>query len=62
MKACSAAKLSVNGLTTAFVVKQKTNPKNIEIGRAGKALRQIASNRSVKQRPWIIPKIYTKMN
>lgn len=51
MKACWADKLSVNGFTTALVAKQKTNPKNIEIGRAGKALRQIASNKSVKQRP-----------
>lgn len=51
MKTCSAARVSVNGLTRTLVVTQKKSPKVIEIGRAGRALRVTARRRSVKQRP-----------
>lgn len=33
------------------MAKQNSNPKNIEMGKAGRALRQMASNKSVRQRP-----------
>ena len=52
MNACSAANCSVNGLTTAFVAKQKISPKKMEMGSAGNALRQIANSNNVKQRPY----------
>jgi len=48
---CLADKSSMNGLTTALVAKQNINPKVIEMGRAGRALRQMASSRRVRQRP-----------
>lgn len=51
MNTCLADKLSMNGFTTALVAKQNIKPNVIEMGRAGKALRQIANNKSVKQSP-----------
>lgn len=51
MKTCLADKVSIKGLTTALVAKQNISPKVIEIGRAGKALRQMANSSRVRQRP-----------
>lgn len=51
MNACSAANWSLNGLITALVAKQKTNPKNIEIGNAGKAFRLMANSNNVRHNP-----------
>lgn len=48
---CSEARLSVNGFTTALVTKQKNSPKVIEMGRAGRAFRQMASSRRVRHSP-----------
>lgn len=52
MNTCSAARCSVNGLTSALVRKQNTSPKKIEMGSAGSALRLMANSSSVRQRPW----------
>lgn len=51
MNACRTERCSVNGLTTALVAKQNSNPKNMEIGKAGNAFRHIANNSSVKHKP-----------
>ena len=51
MKTCSAARVSVNGLTRTLVVTQKKSPNVIEIGRAGRAFLVTAKRRSVRQRP-----------
>lgn len=53
MNACWADIWSVNGFTNALVAKQNNSPKNIEIGSAGSAFRQMASNKSVKHKPYI---------
>lgn len=52
MKTCSAASISVNGLTMIDVVKQKNRPNVIEIGSAGRAFLVTARSRSVKHKPW----------
>lgn len=41
----------MKGLTKKLVAKQKIRPNVIEIGRAGKALRQMAKSSRVRQRP-----------
>lgn len=43
---------SVNGRIIVLVAKQNSKPKNIDIGSAGNALRQIAKSSRVKHKPW----------
>lgn len=51
MKTCSAARVSVKGLTMIDVAKQKKSPNVIEMGKAGSAFRVTARSRSVKHKP-----------
>lgn len=51
MKTCSAARVSVKGLTMIEVVKQKNKPNVIEIGSAGRAFLVTANSKSVKHKP-----------
>lgn len=51
MNTCSEASVSVKGLTMIEVAKQKKSPKEIEIGRAGSALRVTANKSKVKHNP-----------
>lgn len=51
MKTCCADKASMKGLTTALVAKQKIKPNVMDMGSAGKAFRQIAKSKSVRQSP-----------
>lgn len=51
MNAWRTARCSVNGFTMAVVAKQNIKPKKIEIGSAGKALRQMARSSNVRHKP-----------
>lgn len=64
MKTCSAARVSVNGFMIRDVAKQKKSPKEIEMGRAGRAFLVTARRRSVKLRPckYLIMMMYWKVS